>query len=251
MARNEFIRHSRRQYVTGALAIVFAIGLASAVEAGAGSPTAPTTGIRSTSSGAGHKGSEEKGKSPNASGKAGAKGSHQTDKGKNSTKARDHLGVSSGKPGHSKSARAGHPQSVLSAARVPVASEALDAKMKSAAASARAVAPTKDTAASIALPARLRPVGRGGDRPWRPFASRGAPGAVVQACHDAIESAAISFGVVSVRAKSAGSLRHVGRGMVSAPVDVRIRYQRRGGVEVRQARIRCHLDATGKVLKLT
>ena len=79
----------------------------------------------------------------------------------------------------------------------------------------------------------------------------GTPAAVVRACRDAVGSAAAPFGVVSVRARSAGSLRRLSRGAISAPVQVRIQYVRQGGPEIRQARIRCHLDASGKVIKLT
>ena len=95
---------------------------------------------------------------------------------------------------------------------------------------------------------------RGSDRAPAATAFDGIPGtpaAVVRACRDAVGSAAAPFGVVSVRARSAGSLRRLSRGAISAPVQVRIQYARQGGPEIRQARIRCHLDASGKVIKLT
>ena len=79
----------------------------------------------------------------------------------------------------------------------------------------------------------------------------GTPGAMVRACREAIELAAIPFGVVNVRAMSAGSLSRLSRGAVSAPIAVRIHYARQGGAEIRQARIRCHLDAAGRVIRLT
>jgi hypothetical protein len=114
------------------------------------------------------------------------------------------------------------------------------------------VAPVDGVRQSITLPPILLPSGRS-DRASAATAvdEPGTPAAVVRACRDAVESAATPFGVVSVRARSAGSLRRLGRGAVSAPVQVRIHYARQGGAEIRQARIRCNLDATGKVIKLT
>ena len=108
---------------------------------------------------------------------------------------------------------------------------------------------------SITLPPTLLPSSsRGSDHAPAATAFDGIPGtpaAVVRACRDAVGSAAAPFGVVSVRARSAGSLRRLSRGAISAPVQVRIQYARQGGPEIRQARIRCHLDASGKVIKLT
>ena len=108
---------------------------------------------------------------------------------------------------------------------------------------------------SIALPPTLLPSSsRGSDHAPAATAFEGIPGtpaAVVRACRDAVGSAAAPFGVLSVRARSAGSLRRLSRGAISAPVQVRIQYARQGGPEIRQARIRCHLDASGKVIKLT
>ncbi len=105
----------------------------------------------------------------------------------------------------------------------------------------------------ISLPRILRPYGEGGrsSAVTAIEAIPGTPGATVRACRDAIASAASPFGVVSIRATSAGSVRRLSRGAVSAPIAVRIHYKRQGGPEIRQARIRCHLDATGKVIRLT
>ena len=114
-------------------------------------------------------------------------------------------------------------------------------------------APVDGVRQSITLPLILLPSGRS-DRASAATTFDeipGTPAAVVRACRDAVESAATPFGVVSVRARSAGSLRRLSRGAISAPVQVRIYYARQGGAEIRQARIRCHLDASGKVIKLT
>ena len=123
----------------------------------------------------------------------------------------------------------------------------------STAATTASRAPVGGVRQSITLPPILLPSG-GSDRASAATAFDGIPGtpaAVVRACRDAVGSAAAPFGVVSVRARSAGSLRRLSRGAISAPVQVRIHYSRQGGPEIRQARIRCHLDASGKVIKLT
>ncbi|CAN7322641.1 hypothetical protein LJN214_001641 [Mesorhizobium sp. LjNodule214] len=105
---------------------------------------------------------------------------------------------------------------------------------------------------SIVLPRILWPYGSGRSSAVTTIeAIPGTPSAMVRACREAIELAAIPFGVVNVRAMSAGSLRRLSRGAVSAPIAVRIHYARQGGAEIRQARIRCHLDAAGRVIRLT
>jgi hypothetical protein len=121
------------------------------------------------------------------------------------------------------------------------------------AAKTASVAPAGRTRQAIALPRILLPSSKNGRTSnATAFEARpGTPMVMVRACREAIETAAIPFGVVSVRARSAGSLRHLGRSAVSAPIQVRIRYARQGGTEIRQARISCHLDATGRVIKLT
>jgi hypothetical protein len=107
------------------------------------------------------------------------------------------------------------------------------------------------TGDGLVLPRILLP--RGGNSIDGPEieAIPGTPVAVVRACSEAIGVAAKPYGMESVRAKSAGSLRRMRQGAVSAPIAVRIHYARQGGAEIRQARIRCHLDATGKVIRLT
>jgi hypothetical protein len=56
---------------------------------------------------------------------------------------------------------------------------------------------------------------------------------------------------VSVHAVSAGLLYRRSKGAVTAPIEVRIRYTRQGSIETRQARVKCHLDAAGKVIAVT
>ena len=120
---------------------------------------------------------------------------------------------------------------------------------------AKAIVPTKTTRQSISLPSVLRPsrTGRGNSTLGYPFGSvgplkaiPGTPAAVVQACRAAIISAAKPLGAVRVRAVSAGALRQR-RGALTAPIQVRIDYAGKGGIEVRQAKVGCRLDKAGRV----
>jgi hypothetical protein len=79
----------------------------------------------------------------------------------------------------------------------------------------------------------------------------GTPSAVVRVCRQAIESAARPLGAVNVRAASAGPLSRQRRGALTAPIHVRIDYESQAGIDVRQARIRCHLDVAGRVIGVT
>jgi hypothetical protein len=79
----------------------------------------------------------------------------------------------------------------------------------------------------------------------------GTPNSVVRTCRRAVETAAGPYGAISVSAKSSGSMSRLNGGLVSAPIYVRIKYRRQGGLEVREARIRCKLDTAGKVVRLT
>jgi hypothetical protein len=128
---------------------------------------------------------------------------------------------------------------------------ASNAKGTGGVATSVSIAPVKGVGQTFVLPWVLRP-SRGNDRlPTAAIeAVPGTPSAVVSACRAAIESAATPFGVVSVRAKSAGTLRRLSRGAVSAPIQVRIQYARQSGGEIRQARIKCQLDANGRVIEL-
>ena len=111
----------------------------------------------------------------------------------------------------------------------------------------------KGDARTLSLPRSLLPVS---DRSGRETEGAlkvvpGTPIAVVRSCRDAVEKAATEFGVVSVQARSAGTLRRLNGGFQLAPVEVRVHYERLGGAEIRQARIKCQLDAGGTVVKLT
>lgn len=125
------------------------------------------------------------------------------------------------------------------------------------------VGPAKGVRQAIALPRVLLPSKAGRDKSRQRMvgypspslaqfeAIPGTPGAVVRVCRQAIASAAEQFGAVRVRAISAGPLSRQRRGVLAAPIQVRIDYARRGGIEVRQARIRCRLDAAGRVVAVT
>ena len=110
------------------------------------------------------------------------------------------------------------------------------------------------------LPRKLRPSGTGRNALARitygytfmapMIAKPGIPPTVVRACRTAIASAATPLGAVLVHAVSAGPLQQR-RGALTAPIEVRIHYARQGGVEVRQARVGCRLDAAGRVTAVT
>ena len=112
-----------------------------------------------------------------------------------------------------------------------------------------AVAPSRSGRSDISLPRNLMPDGLSWgfalQSPLR--AIPGTPNSVVRICVQAIERAAMPYGVVRVDAASSGPLRRQRHGTL-APLRVRIQYARQGGVEVRQARVSCRLDATGGVI---
>lgn len=118
-----------------------------------------------------------------------------------------------------------------------------------------ALAPTllpKGAQPIVELPPSLRPAFGSGRSTADALATiEGTPSPVVRTCRDAIEAAATEFGDVHVQAKSAGTPRELAGGNLSAPLQVRVQYARPGGPEIRQARIKCQLDATGRVVKLT
>jgi hypothetical protein len=76
---------------------------------------------------------------------------------------------------------------------------------------------------------------------------RGTPQQIVKNCRDAITAAALPYGVVRVDAASAGPMR-AGRGGFSAPVELKIVYNRRGGLETRQSVVDCRLNTAGRVI---
>jgi hypothetical protein len=92
------------------------------------------------------------------------------------------------------------------------------------------------------LPDELRRIAR----PLQAFGT--VPQPLVQACRAEIVAAARPYGVVRVDAASAGSIRRIRGGGLSAPLEMRTVYARRGGLEARQARVTCTIDgATGRV----
>nr|WP_198294157.1 hypothetical protein [Ensifer sp. BR816] len=128
------------------------------------------------------------------------------------------------------------------------------------------VAPATGVSTSVRLPSTLWPLKSGlGERgeyeegvlgyrvtdPMTTGAISDGTGAVVRVCLQAITSAALPLGAVRVRGASAGPLVAQRGGALTAPIAVRIEYARQGGAEVRQARVRCHLDSNGMVIAVT
>jgi hypothetical protein len=74
----------------------------------------------------------------------------------------------------------------------------------------------------------------------------GTPLQVVRNCREAIVAAALPYGVVRVDAASAGAMQS-GRSGYMAPVEFRVVYARKGGLETRQAVVGCRLDTAGRV----
>lgn len=121
------------------------------------------------------------------------------------------------------------------------------------------IAPAKSARTSIVLPRILWPLkkrraqnGRGEwgypiRLPLTLAAVPGTPSTVVRACRRAIASAAAPLGAVRVRAASGGALLRHRNGALTAPLMVSIDYAGEGGIHVRQARIRCRLDSSGRV----
>lgn len=122
------------------------------------------------------------------------------------------------------------------------------------------IAPARSARAYIVLPRILWPLkkkraakGRGEwayplHLPLSIAAVPGTPVTIVRTCRKAIASAASPLGAVRVRAASAGSLLRHRSGALTAPLAVSIDYAGQDGIQVRQARIRCRLDSSGKVI---
>lgn len=117
----------------------------------------------------------------------------------------------------------------------------------------------------IRLPSTLWPLKGSGERgeyqqgllgdavtdPMTTGAITDGPGAVIRTCLQAITSAALPLGAVRIRAAGAGPAVSTRDGGLTAPIAVRIEYAGRGAIEVRQARVRCHLDPNGTVVAVT
>ncbi|RUX24402.1 hypothetical protein EOA23_22130 [Mesorhizobium sp. M2A.F.Ca.ET.042.01.1.1] len=116
----------------------------------------------------------------------------------------------------------------------------------------------KSAKTAVSLPSVLKPSRTGGGGrfatgyPFAPLlkAMPGTPTNVVSACRAAIVAAARPLGAVRVYAVSAGPMRQRKAGQ-AAPIEVRINYALPGGIQVRQAKVICHLDATRKVIAVT
>ncbi|RUU06850.1 hypothetical protein EOD23_12250 [Mesorhizobium sp. USDA-HM6] len=236
-----------KKYVAAALAIGITIGPALAVDVGVGGTVGGigvdagvSAGSQGVSAGvdasADGMGGANVGASTSGSGGAGG-GGNKGGKG---------AGVSKGAGvGHNPSSHKG-----------PAASARRPAAVTTPPAFARTAAQT------IALPPVLLPSGSANGELRRvtkahPFGSLpplkakpGTPAAVVRACHAAIMTAAKPLGAVRVYAASAGSPRQ-GQSGLNAPIAVRIDYARQGGIEVRQARVGCRLNAAGVVTAVT
>jgi hypothetical protein len=76
------------------------------------------------------------------------------------------------------------------------------------------------------------------------------PSEVIVACHQAMTAQAQSLGATWLEAASAGTLVRLPDGATDAPLEVRVTYQRKDRVDVRQARITCRLSEQGEVTAL-
>jgi len=76
------------------------------------------------------------------------------------------------------------------------------------------------------------------------------PAEVIVACHNAMAAQAQSLGATWLEAASAGTLARLPDGATDAPLEVRVTYQRKDRVDVRQARITCRLSEQGEVTAL-
>lgn len=156
---------------------------------------------------------------------------------------------------------------VDSGANVGNASAGVSTGAGTTAPSPSAGSPAPDSAAMVSansatqaidLPSSLGPIkpGRGEagrvivGYPFGPLealhAKPGTPSAVVSACRAAIATAARPLGAVRVYAVGAGPVRQY-QTALTAPIQVRIEYAIKGVMQVRQAKIRCRLNAAGRV----
>nr|WIE90061.1 hypothetical protein P9270_021245 [Mesorhizobium sp. WSM4875] len=236
-----------KKYLAAALAIAIPIGAASALDVGVGGKVGGI-GV-GAGLGAGSQGVSA-GVGASADGVGGANVGASTGGGS--------LGVNAG--GNLGSTSTGVSTSVGAAAAGddPSAVSGSAASAQNPAAVPTAPALAKSATQTIVLPPVLRPSrSAGGDlrrvtKGYRipplspPKAIPGTPAAVVRACRAAIAAAAKPLGAVRVYTVSAGPLLQRRSGL-NAPIEVRIDYDRRGGIEVRQAKVGCRLNAKGAV----
>ncbi|QKC73813.1 hypothetical protein EB815_16580 [Mesorhizobium loti] len=246
-------RMTMKKYFAAALTMGIAIGPASALEAGIGGRAGGLgagAGVSAGSQGA------SVGVGASVDGVGGANVGASVGAGSGSVSASGNVGTSGA--GVSTSVGVGADSSAQNGSTAAPGGQAAATTGSAATATATAMTATtlaKATRQPILLPSVLRPskAGQGDLTMGYPFAplealtaKPGTPATVVQACRAAIMSAAKPLGAVRVRAVSAGALRQSGSAL-TAPIMVRIDYARRGGIEVRQAQVRCRLDKAGRV----
>jgi len=249
-----------KKYVAAALTIGIAIGPASALDVGGkvgglGVSAGVSAGSQGASVGVGASVGGVGGANVGASVGAGNVGvSASGNVGSASVSAGGNVGSTGG--GLSTGVGLGADPSAENGSAAAASGSAATAASGSAATATATTATARTARPSIALPPVLRPsrAGQGDLTRGYPFAplealkaKPGTPVAVVQACRAAILSAAKPLGAVRVRAVSAGALRRRG-GALTAPIQVRIDYAGRGGIEIRQAQVGCRLDAAGRVI---
>ncbi|RJT39103.1 hypothetical protein D3227_15000 [Mesorhizobium waimense] len=246
------------KYVVAALTIVIAIGPASALDTSIGGKVGGLgvdAGVSAGSQGASvGVGASVGGLGVDAGGSAGSQGA-SVGVGASVGGLGVDAGVSPGSQGASKGVGA----SVGAGAGDDPSAENQSATAPGSPASVTtATAPAKTAKQSVVLPPILRPskAGQGHSTKGYPFGSLrplkgkpGTPAAVVRTCRAAIISAAAPLGAVRVQAVSAGALRQR-RGALTAPIEVRIDYTRKDGIEVRRAHVDCRLDAAGRVIAI-
>jgi hypothetical protein len=247
-----------RIYLAATFVIAIAIGLAPALDLGvAGKFSAAAAGGKSGGS---------PGNSSGGAAKAGA--STGAKAGSNSGASGKSHGTSSGSGGGAASSKGKRatpvPSRALPGLLVSPGSRKSSVTPKSVGAGAIVgIAPAQAVPPSIRLPLILWPTETGpGERgeykqgvsgypvtdPMTTGAISGDSSAVVRVCLQAIASAALPLGAVRIRAASAGPFVSQRDGALTAPIAVRIDYAGQGGIEVRRARVRCHLDSNGMVI---
>jgi hypothetical protein len=88
------------------------------------------------------------------------------------------------------------------------------------------------------------------DQSPSPPSSVGVPAHVVAVCREAIAALARAHGAIQVEAVSAGRSGQLPNGETTAPLDVRIIYQRGDEIAVRRARVACRVGDQGTVVAL-
>jgi hypothetical protein len=79
-------------------------------------------------------------------------------------------------------------------------------------------------------------------------AAVGLSSSTLDRCRNAIAAVSRRHGSVAVRVASAGAVERTAGGGISAPLNARIEYARRGKTQVRQARVTCQINGAGQVV---